>query len=325
MPNALIFGITGFAGAGLARHLVAQAWDVRGIGRDEQAAPDLESLGVVVEIADVVARESLEDVGRDGDHVFYLVGSVAGNNAWVRRVGYDGVVNVCDALRDVRIASFTYVGTLAVYGAGSDVALTEHSPVRPNSLLGRVNVAAEQFLQDQQHERGLPVRIVRSGTIYGAGRDTLTALRQGRLRVIGHGRNYTSRIHVEDLARVLEAIALQGKVGEVYVAADDEPVQARAYYDYLAEAAEAAPPRTTRRWLARSMVALLGLGARATRGHSPLSQSLFSLVTASYRASNARIRSELGVELAYPTYREGVASMVAGPSEHEMQGDRAPG
>ena len=46
MPNALIFGVTGYTGSTLARWLIGRGWSVRGIGRSDTAAADLEDLGV---------------------------------------------------------------------------------------------------------------------------------------------------------------------------------------------------------------------------------------------------------------------------------------
>ncbi|MBM4437563.1 MAG: NAD-dependent epimerase/dehydratase family protein [Actinobacteria bacterium] len=311
MPSALIFGITGYAGSVLARHLARRGWRVRGLGRDEEAATDLEGLGVDVELGDVGDPEALTDIGHDGDHVFYLAGSVSGAAKWVRRVGHDGLVNACNALEGVAIASFTLVGTLAVYGAGGPDVLNEESPLRPNSTLGRVNLAGERLLAARRRAAAMPARIVRAGTIYGPGRDTVAALRERRLRLIGSGANHQSRIHVDDLARVLEAVAVAGAPGGAYLAVDDEPTPLRTYYDALAAALGLPPPRRTPRVLARALVTALGLSAALSRGYSPLSHSLYCLVTASYRCANTKIRGQLGVELHYPTYREGVASIVA--------------
>lgn len=310
MPNALILGITGYAGSALARHLVAGGWSVRGLGRSEQAAPELDNLGVEVELADVLEPADLEGIGNPGDHVFYLIGSVTGAPAWVRRLGTQGVVNVHAALAGASIASFTFVDTLAVYGGGSDDVITEDSPTRPNSVLGRVNLAAETRLRQASTQNGFPARIVRAGTIYGPGRGTLNALREGRLRQIGDGANYMSRIQVDDLVLCLEAVAVRGRPGEVYLAVDDRPVSSATYFDHLAEAAGQDGPRVTPKPIARALVSLFSFLALVTRGASPLSHSVYALTTASYRCSNAKLRDELGVELRYPTHFDGIQALL---------------
>ena len=311
MSQALIFGITGYAGSALARQLVSRGWSVRGIGRSESAASDLEHLGVDVEIADVGEPEELTDLGRPGDHVFYLVGSISGHPDWTERVGLDGVINAEAALAAAGIASFVLVQTMAAYGEGSDETITEATPPQPNSQLGRISLLAERHLRDSLAQRGFPARFVRAGTIYGPGRRTVEALRNKRLRMLGGGENFSSRIHVDDLATVLAAVAERGRAGEVYLAVDDQPVSMAAYFDHLAERADVPAPGSTPKWLARAMIAGFGLTSKLTKGHAPLGHNLYALVTGNYECSNARIRNELGVELAYPTYVEGVESLLA--------------
>jgi len=317
MPQALIFGITGYAGSALARHLVSRGWSVRGIGRSESAASDLENLGVEVEIADVGEPEELKGLGRPGDHAFYLVGSISGHPDWTERVGLDGVVNAEAALADTAIASFVLVQTMAAYGQGSDETITEATPTQPNSQLGRVSLAAETHLREAQSRRAFPGRFVRAGTIYGPGRRTVDALRNKRLRMLGGGENFSSRIHVEDLATVLAAVAERGRSGEVYLAVDDQPVSMAEYFDHLAERADVPAPGSTPKWLARAMIGGFGLTSKLTKGHAPLGHNLYALVTGNYACSNARIRNELGVELAYPTYVEGVESLLADEGEDD--------
>ena len=315
MPQALIFGITGYAGSALARHLVQQGWRVRGIGRSESAADDLESLGVEVEIADVGEPEELVDLGRPDDHVFYLVGSISGHPDWTERVGLDGVVNAEAALAGAGVASFVLVQTLAAYGRGSDETITEDTPTQPNSQLGRISLRAEQHLRDALRRRGFPARFVRAGTIYGPGRRTVDALRRKRLRVLGGGENLSSRIHVDDLATVLAAVAERGRSGEVYLAVDAQPVSMADYFDHLAERANVPAPGSTPKWLARAMITGFQISSKITKGHAPLGHNLYALVTGNYPCSSAKIRDELGVTLAYPTYAEGVESLLADEDE----------
>lgn len=310
MPNALIFGVTGYTGSTLARWLVERGWSVRGIGRSDTAAADLEDLGVEVEIADVAEPDELQRIGRANDHVFYLVGSVNGARAWIDRVCLDGVMAVEAALADTGIASFVLVQTLAPYGSGLPDIIREDTPDRPNSHLGRVSLRAEAHLREALRNRAFPARFVRAGTIYGPGRRTIRSMRDGRLRLIGGGLNTASRIHVSDLAQVLQAVAERGRDGEMYLAVDDLPVSLATYFDRLAERADVPAPGSTPRWLAQLIMSFFGVTSLITRGHVPLSHNLYALVTANYACVNTKVRAELGVDLSYPTYVEGVESLL---------------
>ena len=316
MPSGLIIGITGFTGSALARRLAAAGWDVRGIDEHEDAAPELDELGVAIELADVGDPDELEDLGRDGDHVFYVMRSVSDTEDDMERRTIRGVMNVIEALHGTEIASFTYGSTMAVYGSGSRDTLTEDSPSAPNTLLGRLNHETEQYLQEQHDTEGLPARIVRAGTVYGPGGGTLESLRGGNLRLIGGGKHPTSRIHVEDAAAILEAVALRGRSGELYLAVDDHPAPAGEYLGYLAAQVGARSPRSSPKFLVQGLVKLHEGFTRVTRTRASISSSLFGLVTGSYPTSNEKVRRELGVELRYPTYVEGAATLLT-PEEDE--------
>ena len=169
---------------------------------------------------------------------------------------------------------------------------------------------AETHLREVLRERNFPVRFVRAGTIYGPGRRTIRSMRNGRLRLIGGGSNTASRIHVSDLAKVLEAVAERGRNGELYLAVDDLPISLATYFDRLAERAEVPSPDSTPRWLAQLIIKFFGVTSLVTRGHVPLSHNLYALVTANYECVNTKVREELGVDLAYPTYVEGIESLL---------------
>ena len=282
MPSALIIGVTGFTGSVLARRLVAAGWDVRGIDENEDAAPELDELGIAIELADVGDPDELEDLGQDGDHVFYVMRSVSHTQQDMERRTIAGVMNVVDALRGTDIASFVYGSTLAVYGDGSQDTLTESSPVQPTTTLGRLNVETEEYLWERHAAARFPARIVRAGTVYGPGGGTLESLQRGNLRLIGGGKNPTSRIHVEDAAAIFEAVAVRGRSGEVYLAVDDDPAPASEYLRYLAAEAGTAPPKSSPTIVVQAVVGLHSAVARLMRSKSQVSSSLLGLVTGSY-------------------------------------------
>ena len=111
-----------------------------------------------------------------------------------------------------------------------------------------------------------------------------------RKRVIREGQIF-SRIHVEDIANVLEASIARPHPGRAYNVCDDE----------------ASPPQDVVAFGAE----LLGLPVPPAIPFeqaelSPMARSFYA---DSKRVSNARIKTELGVTLSYPTYREGLTAI----------------
>jgi nucleoside-diphosphate-sugar epimerase len=101
-----------------------------------------------------------------------------------------------------------------------------------------------------------------------------------------------SRIHVADLASVLEASMARPRAGAVYNVCDDTPSPPDEVIDYAASLLGMAPPP---------------LEDFDTATLSPMARSFYD---DSKRVSNRRIKEELGVSLRYPSYREGLAALV---------------
>ncbi|MGH6855594.1 MAG: SDR family NAD(P)-dependent oxidoreductase, partial [Aestuariivirga sp.] len=101
-----------------------------------------------------------------------------------------------------------------------------------------------------------------------------------------------SRIHVDDVAGVLEASIAKPNPGAAYNVCDDEPCPPQDVVSYAAK--------------------LLGLPEPpgiAFEG-AQLSAMARSFYTESKRVSNVRMKKELGVRLRYPNYREGLAALL---------------
>ncbi len=101
-----------------------------------------------------------------------------------------------------------------------------------------------------------------------------------------------SRIHVEDIASVLEASIARPHAGAIYNVADDEPAAPDEVVTYAAKLIGVEPPPEV---------------DFAEADLTPMARSFYE---GSRRIGNARIKSELGVKLRYPTYREGLASLL---------------
>ena len=188
-----------------------------------------------------------------------------------------------------------YLSTTGVYGDLNGGWAFEWSPRNPTSARAKARALAEDQWQARTGGR---VRIVRLPGIYGPGRSPFDRLRAGTAqRVVKPGQVF-SRVHVEDIASGLLALAQRpaatGRAGGVFHLCDDEP----------------APPQDVTAFAAR----LLGLEPPPevpfeTAGLSPMAASFYAECK---RLSNARAKAALGWRPAYPSYREGLAAVLAG-------------
>jgi nucleoside-diphosphate-sugar epimerase len=198
-----------------------------------------------------------------------------------------------------RIAALTtvvwtgYLSTTGVYGDRGGEWVDEESPLAPTTERGARRLAAERawLLLNQHHPVGL--HIFRLAGIYGPGRNQLLSVRdETAKRIIKPGQVF-SRIHAEDIAGVLLASMARPNPGAAYNVCDDEPSPPQ---DVVAHAAT-----------------LLGIPAppEVPFEQAALSPMARSFYAESKRVSNRRIKEELGYELLYPSFREGLAALLS--------------
>lgn len=189
-----------------------------------------------------------------------------------------------------------YLSTTGVYGDHGGGWVDETTPTAPKKRLNQRSqwrVAAEQAWLDWGRDHGLPVHIFRLAGIYGPGRNALENLARGKARRIVKPGHVFSRIHVDDLATVLQASMAQPNPGAIYNVCDDEAAPPQDVIAHAAQLLGQPPPPE----IAFDDVDL-----------SPMAASFYK---DNKRVRNSRIREELGVELRYPNYRVGLAGLLA--------------
>jgi nucleoside-diphosphate-sugar epimerase len=175
-----------------------------------------------------------------------------------------------------------------VYGNRQGAWVDEESELAPTIDRAWRRVEAERiWLQS-----GLPVHLFRLAGIYGPGRNQLRDLLDGHARRIVKPGQVFSRIHVEDIATTLEASIARPCPGAIYNVCDDEPAPPQDVVTYAAELLGVEPPP---------------LLDYATAQISPMARTFYA---DNRRVRNDRIKQELGVRLAYPTYRQGLATLL---------------
>lgn len=194
---------------------------------------------------------------------------------------------VLPILEKARLQWFGYLSTTGVYGDVQGAWVDEQTPVHPQQYRSQQRVASEQkFLQS-----ALPTHIFRLPGIYGPGRSVFDRLKTGKAQRIIRPGHVFSRIHVEDIVGTLWASMNRPNPPSIYNVADDEPTEP----SHLLEEASK----------------LLGVESPAAVSFdqaalSPMATTFWSECR---RVSNRKIKTELGVVLKYPTYREGLRAI----------------
>lgn len=275
------FGL-GYSAAVLAKRLRAGGWEVRGTTRSADKAAGLEAAGY---------RPFLFGRGRPlDDPAAALAGVTHVLTSIAPDAQGDPVLDLhADDLRAVpTLAWIGYLGTTGVYGDRGGAWVDEDTQVEPTLARSDRRARAEAAWLGG----GLPAHVFRLAGIYGPGRSALDNLLEGNARRIVKPGQVFSRIHVEDIATVLEASMARPRPGRVYNVCDDEPAPPQDVVAFAADLLGLEPPPEQ---------------AYATAELSPMARTFYK---DNRRVRNERIKRELGVKLAYPTYREGLAALL---------------
>jgi nucleoside-diphosphate-sugar epimerase len=300
MADALIVGC-GYTGMRLGRRLVSEGHSVVGTTRSPDRVPELAGVGIEARVLDLGARGAARALGRESpDVVFYLAPPIGEDPG----AEIEALFRV---LGRAPLEAFVYASSTSVYGdRGGEVVHASTLP-RPDSPAGRARLATERRVLQAGWTFDARPRIARIGGIYGPGRTLREAIREGRYRVLDGVETWSNRIHVDDLVEGLLAVWRRGENGRIYDLVDDEPHVSDAFARLVAERC------------GLELCAFTLEEARAAYGPDRLARKL-----GSKRVSNRRMRDELGVELRYPTYREGVPAALEGEGgDTDARGDRA--
>jgi nucleoside-diphosphate-sugar epimerase len=184
-----------------------------------------------------------------------------------------------------------YLSTVGVYGDHSGQWVDETTEVSPGQQRSQVRASVEQAWLKFGASRGIALHIFRLSGIYGPGRNQLVQLAAGNARRIVKPGQIFNRIHVADIAAVIEASLARPRGCAIYNVSDDEPAPPQDVVAYAARLCGVEPPPEI---------------PFDSAGLSPMGRSFYA---ESKRVRNDLIRQELGVDLRYPTYREGLTAL----------------
>ena len=266
----------GYSAQALARRLLPQGWQIIGTTRTEAGAKALRATGI-----DALVWPEADLSGALAKATHLLTSVAPGDSDPVLQAIGPQIAG--SALKWVG-----YLSTTAVYGHHNGDWVDETTALAPTTARGAARVQAEA----DWTALGLPLHIFRLAGIYGPGRGPFEKVRDGTARRIHKAGQVFSRIHVDDIAHVLHA-ALQRPHPGIYNVCDDDPASPEDILGLAADMLGLPPPPIV-----------------------PYEQAEMTPMARSFYAENKRVRNDriktvLGVTLDYPTYREGLAAILA--------------
>jgi nucleoside-diphosphate-sugar epimerase len=315
--KVFVAGATGVLGRELVPQLVAQGHEVVGMTRTASKQDGLRTLGARPVVADALDPDAVAQAvaSAEPEVIVHQLTALSGPMSardmrhpdrsfaatMTNRLRTEATDHLLAAGRAVGARRFVAqsFGAFRFARTGGPVQ-TEADPLDPNPPAPLRPVVEgllylEQAVTTIDWGEGLALRY---GGFYGPGTAISLApdaqmagpIRKRRFPIVGGGGGVWSHIHIEDAAAATAAAVERGQPG-IYYVVDDEPAPVREWLPVLASALGAKPPRRVPRWLGR-----LVAGEAAT-----------VMMTDVRGASNAKAKRELGWQLRYPSWRQGVA------------------
>lgn len=282
-----IFGI-GYTGEFVARHFLSRCEGVSGTVRSRDRAKILCDAGVKT----LVFGPEHRDAG--------IASELAASNAVLVSIpptaGGDPVLaTFAQEIAAARHLNWIgYLSTVGVYGDHNGAWVDEETPTNTANERSRQRRLAEREWLALGEQQGIPVQIFRLASIYGPGRNQFVQLAAGTAqRVVKPGQVF-NRVHVEDIVTVIAAAMDRPQGGAIYNVTDDTPAPPQDVVAFAASLSGLEPPPVI---------------DFADAQLTPVSGSFFA---ENKRVRNHRLHDRLGVELRYPSYREGLAALLTG-------------
>ncbi len=242
LPRAdvLVTGAAGLLGRALLDRLRGNGQTIRILVRQPSARlKDVENLQVVYgDLGDPAAV----DRAVAGVDVVYHVGATMRGRGWgdFQAGTVVGTQNVVESCLKHHVTKMVYVSSLTVLdyaGQRSGAVVTEDAPLEPRPMergaYTQSKLQAEQIVREAIEKRALPGVILRPGTIFGPGAETIppygTIAVAGRWLVIGSGKVKLPLVYVDDVVDGLVAAASSGVHGAVFQLVDPTAVTQDEY------------------------------------------------------------------------------------------------
>lgn len=276
-------------GSHIARAALAAGRTVRVCRRSTGKVAALGELGAQIKYLDASQPKQLTAAlaSSQGGTAIYAMSRVGGPPGHIMRAALQ-------AAYGGGISTFIYLSSTGLYGDSpdDDAWIDEDTPVVHGDQDMAHVISDEREIELCSFDRVRTI-ILRLAPVYGPGKGVRERLKKGDYRLLDDGQHAISRIHIDDVARIIFAAEQKAPAKSTYLVADDEPTTQLAYATWLCDR--------------------MGLPMPPSRKiFEPGAQKV---AFRNRRIRNAKLKRELGIELSYPTFREGEAAIEAAASE----------
>lgn len=246
MSKILVTGAQGFIGSALVKYYSHKGEDVVGWGRrrSEGAIEGFREVDMsnLSEVEDALQADS-------PDLILHCAGcaNVAESVQFPDRDFRGSVLllhNLLTAMHKLHMerVRVVFLSSAAVYGNPASLPIAEDAALNPLSPYAMHKILCEDICAFYRAQYGFDIRVARIFSAYGRGlkKQIFWDLykkweKTGRLELFGTGAESRDYIHIDDLVRAIEMIAITDSSGTVYNVANGKDVSIREAAECLAE------------------------------------------------------------------------------------------
>jgi nucleoside-diphosphate-sugar epimerase len=227
--KVLVTGATGKVGSRFVPRLLAKGYQVRILVRDAAKASELVALDAEVVTGDLNDAATLPPAVKDVDAVIHIAAFFRSftDNEGIIKTNHAGTVALANASVAAGVKRFVFTSTGNVYGPDTYRPSKEDDLLNANDPRAYSNskIAAEKELMSFHENKGLDIRVLRLGFVYGDKdphiEEIIPVLKKWK-------RNRAYRMHMVHHLDVAQALMIllrtDGLNGEIFNLADDAPI-----------------------------------------------------------------------------------------------------
>ena len=232
--RVLITGASGALGPRVVRAFSDEGYGVRTFSIDSAPEGTFPS-GVEILIGDITDKKAVVEAMSGVDSVVHMAALLHINNPSsalkpkYRRINVDGTNHVIQAALCENVRRIIFFSTIAVYGPGNGMVLSEESVPHPDTIYSETKVEGEKIVLAAKRSDGVPLgTVLRLGAVYGARIKgnyfrLVKALERNRFIPIGKGNNRRTLVYEKDVIRaVLLAVQRPSAAGKYFNVTDGQ-------------------------------------------------------------------------------------------------------
>ena len=194
-------------------------------------------------------------------------------------------------IKNKNIEWIGYLSATNVYGDHNGELVSESSQTKPKTKKGINRLVAEKQWRELISKFNLPIKIFRLAGIYGPNRNIKERLIKGLVKNIFKEGQFFSRIHVEDIANILNLSMNNITKNKIYNLADDFSCNLNVIIEYLCEKNSLIKP------------------AQIDFDDMSLDYKKESFFLENKRVDNSLVKKDLLKNFKYPSFKEGYKNL----------------